>query len=141
MNNNSLFQGYQVGQTAFFEKKILEEHIIQFATVTEDNNPIHLDEEFAKKSIFKTRVSHGMLTASFFSTIFGTKFPGNGCIYLEQNLRFTNPVFLDDKVVATVTLTEIEPKSRILTFDTNCHVRDKLVVTGSAKILILKEPA
>lgn len=140
MKNNSLFQDYQVVQTAFFEKKILEEDVIQFATVTEDNNPIHLDEEFAKRSIFKARVSHGMLTASFFSTIFGTKFPGNGCIYLEQSLRFTNPVFLNDKVVATVTLTEIEPKSQILTFDTKCHVMDKLVVTGSAKIFILKEP-
>ena len=92
MKNNSIFQGYQVGQTVCFEKKILEEHIIQFSTVTEDNNPIHLDEEFAKRSTFKARVSHGTLTTSVFSTMFGTKFPVNGCIYLEQSLRFTNPV-------------------------------------------------
>jgi 3-hydroxybutyryl-CoA dehydratase len=106
----------------------------------EDNNPVHFDEEFTKKSILKTRFPHGLLAASFFSTIFETKFLGNECIYLEQNLRFTNPALFDDEVVATVTLTKIELKVLILTFDTNCHVRDNLVVTGSAKVSILKQP-
>ena len=77
-----------------------------------------------------------MLCGSLFSTIFGSKFPGEGCVYLEQNLSFRKPIFLNDKVNAKVDLIDIDNEKRILIFETKCEVDGKDVIVGSAKILI-----
>jgi len=84
----------EVGMEAAHERVVTGSDIETFAELSGDNNPVHLDAEFAAKSPFKARIAHGMLTASFISTILGTKLPGHGCIYLSQTLRFKAPVRL-----------------------------------------------
>ncbi len=126
----------EVGMTASFEKVLGDAEVRQFAELTGDNNPIHLDEDFAKETMFKQRIAHGMLTASLISTILGTKLPGTGVIYMSQNIRFRAPVFIGDKVVATVTVTEVNEKRRTATLSCECHVGDKLVLDGEAKGMV-----
>lgn len=72
-----------------------QQDVTDFARVTGDNNPVHLDEEFASKTIFKTRIMHGMLGACVFSKVFGTLFPGEGTIYLSQSVNFLKPMYVD----------------------------------------------
>ena len=97
----------EIGSSASLTRKVNESDVIAFADITGDNNPIHLDEEEAKKTVFKSRVVHGMLTASFISAILGTKLPGPGTIYLEQNLKFKKPVYVNDTVYVQVTVSDI----------------------------------
>lgn len=97
----------EIGSSASLTRKVNESDVIAFADITGDNNPIHLDEEEAKKTVFKSRVVHGMLTASFISAILGTKLPGPGTIYLEQSLKFKKPVYVNDTVYVQVTVSDI----------------------------------
>ena len=129
------------GMTAIFTRTVTEADILLFAGVSGDTNPVHLDEEFAKGTMFKGRIAHGMLTAGFISTVFGTKLPGPGCIYLSQSLKFKAPVRIGDTVKARVTATAIDPVKGRCTFATTAHVGDTLVVEGEAQILVPKRPA
>lgn len=81
--------------------------IIKFAEVTGDKNPVHLDAEYAAKTMFKVPIMHGMLGASLFSKVFGTLFPGDGTIYLKQSLAFLKPMFVDTAYEAVFTVKEI----------------------------------
>ena len=90
----------KVGQKASISRKITEKDILDFANIVGDFNPIHVDEKFAKKSIFKGNIAHGMLTASLISAVLGNKLPGPGYIYLKQELKFLKPVFPDDTITA-----------------------------------------
>lgn len=123
-----------VGMKAELTKKITDEDIIKFSEVSEDRNPLHLDEEYAKKTIFKERIAHGMLSASLISAVLGNKLPGEGSIYLEQNLKFIKPVFLGDIITARVEIIEVKDKN--ITLETNCYNQNnKIVLSGKAKIL------
>jgi len=90
-----------------YEFVFLQKDVEKFAEVTGDNNPIHLDENYAKTSIFGRRIMHGFLGASVFSKIFGTMFPGEGTIYLKQELKFLGPMFTDVEYVAIIEVKEI----------------------------------
>lgn len=115
-------------------KKITYEDIIKFSEVSEDRNPLHLDEEYAKKTIFKERIAHGMLSASLILAVLGNKLPGEGSIYLEQNLKFIKPVFLGDIITARVEIVEIKDKN--ITLETNCYNQNNIIVlSGKARIL------
>jgi 3-hydroxybutyryl-CoA dehydratase len=129
------------GMTAVFSKTVTEADIVLFAGVTGDTNPVHLDEEFAKPTLFKGRIAHGMLTAGFISAVFGTKLPGPGCIYLSQSLKFKAPVRIGDTVVARVTATAIDREKGRVTFATTAHVGSTLVMDGEAQLLVPKRPA
>ena len=111
--------------TAIFSKTVTEADIVLFAGISGDTNPVHLDEEFAKPTMFKGRIAHGMLTAGFISTVFGTKLPGPGCIYLSQNLKFKAPVRIGDTVRARVTVSAVDREKGRVTFATTCHVGDR----------------
>ena len=100
---NKLF----VGQSAYFSKTISESDVYGFAGIVGDFNSVHVNEIVAQKSIFGKRVAHGMLVGSLVSTVLGTKLPGEGTIYLEQNFQFLKPVYFGDTVTATVTVLEI----------------------------------
>ena len=128
------------GMTAVFSKTVTEADIVLFAGITGDTNPVHLDEEFAKPTLFKGRIAHGMLTAGFISAVFGTKLPGPGCIYLSQSLKFKAPVRIGDTVKARVTVNAIDPKGRV-TFVTTCHVGDTIVLDGEAQLMVPRRPA
>src|SRR3546814_7329516 len=95
-------QGYyidelSVGMTAVHTKTLTETDIVLFAGISGDSNPLHLNQEYASETMFEGRIAHGMLTASFISTVLGTKLPGPGCIYLKQDLRFLAPVRANDR--------------------------------------------
>jgi len=125
----------QVGMSRSISKQIGEAEIEMFAQVSEDRNPLHLDEAAAATSIFKTRIAHGMLSASLFSALIGERPPGHGSIYLSQNLRFTAPVKIGDTVTATVTVTNITPEKRRVSLDCVAKVGDKTVISGDALVL------
>lgn len=127
---------FSVGQNASFSKTITKEDVYEFAKLSGDYNPVHLDEAEAEKSIFKKRVAHGMLCASLISTVLGTVLPGKGTIYLSQDLKFCAPVYLGDTLRATVTIKEIQPRQRAVldTFVENQN--GKTVISGEAKVIL-----
>jgi 3-hydroxybutyryl-CoA dehydratase len=125
-----------IGMMASYAQTITDADVKAFAALSGDHNPVHLSEEYAENSRFKKRIAHGLLTASFFSAIFGTKLPGEGCVYAGQNLQFKRPVYLGDTVIAEVTVIAVDiPKKRV-TFETVCKVKGKAVTTGTAEIFI-----
>ncbi|MBF0266962.1 MAG: MaoC family dehydratase [Alphaproteobacteria bacterium] len=132
------FDEIKPGQTAIFGKTVTEADILTFAAVSGDTNPVHLNEDFAKPTMFKTRIAHGMLSAGFISTVIGTKLPGPGCIYVSQSLRFKAPVRIGDTVTARVEVTELIPEKRRLKLKTTCHCGDTVVIDGEAEVLIPK---
>ncbi len=125
-----------VGQTASYAKTVTEADIVLFAGVSGDTNPVHLNQDFAAKTMFKGRIAHGMLSAGFISTVLGTKLPGPGAIYLSQTLKFKAPVRAGDTVVARATVTGIVPDKRRVTLATTCHVGDTLVIEGEAVVMV-----
>lgn len=113
--------------------KISNDMVIKFAEVTGDVNPIHLDDEYAKKTIFKKRIVHGMLLVSFFSKLIANKYPGDGSIYLQQDVNFKNPCYIDDEVEVIVELIKNENNKFFLNTEV---IRDGLtLVIGSALII------
>lgn len=125
-----------VGMSSRFSKTLTDADIVMFSGVSGDTNPVHLDEEYAKTTIFKGRISHGMLSAGFISAVLGTKLPGPGCIYVSQSLRFKAPVRSGDTVTARVTVTEIIPEKSRAIFRTQCTVGDTVVIDGEATVMV-----
>jgi len=130
----------EVGMSAVFGKTITEADIQSFAGVSGDTNPLHLHEDFARTTMFKGRIAHGMLSASFISTVVGTKLPGPGAVYVSQTLNFKAPVKVGDCVTARATIREIVAEKRRVKFDTVCTVGDKVVLDGEATILVFNRP-
>ena len=130
------FEDLEVGMMDVFAKTITDADIITFAGVSGDTNPLHLSHEFASETIFEGCIAHGMLTASFISTVIGTKMPGPGCIYVSQNLRFKAPVRAGDTVTATCVVNKLIPEKRFVVLSTVCSVASKPVVEGEATIMV-----
>jgi|TARA_R110002094_G_scaffold77498_2_gene83939 3-hydroxybutyryl-CoA dehydratase len=128
----------KIGMTAVYAKTITEADILLYAGVSGDTNPVHLNAEFAEKTIFKERIAHGMLSAGLLSTLFGTKLPGPGAIYMNQSLNFKAPVCIGDTVVARVTLKEINGKR--VTFDCACTIDETVVLDGEATLMVSRRP-
>jgi len=124
------------GMTVSYSQTISDSDIKSFAGLSGDHNPVHVDAEYAESSRFGRRIAHGLMSAGFFSALFGTKLPGPGCVYVSQTLNFKRPVYIDDTVVATVTVTGVDIKSNRVSFDTVCKVKGKVVISGAAEIFI-----
>lgn len=139
MNTNEVGTIYldelEIGMTRSITKVIDEHAINLFAEVSEDRNPLHLDQAAGEASIFKTRIAHGMLSAGLFSALIGERLPGHGTIYMSQNLRFTAPVRIGETVTATVTVTNITPEKRRVALDCVARVGETVVITGDALVL------
>lgn len=140
-DSRDIHSGYYVeelapGMSALYARTITDADIVLFAGISGDGNPVHLNEDYAATTMFKGRIAHGMLTASFISTVLGTKLPGPGCIYLSQNLKFKAPVRSGDTVYARVTVTDVVPKQRKVTLTTVCTVNDLIVLEGEAQVLV-----
>ena len=127
-----------IGMTSSYEKTITDKDIQAFAAITGDTNPVHLDDEYAAATPFKARIAHGMMSAGLISTVLGTQLPGPGCIYLDQQIKFRAPVFIQDTVVATVTIEDINQRRGRVTLKTQCFVNDKLVTDGTASMMVDK---
>lgn len=130
------FEDMEVGMTDVYGKTITDADIVMFAGISGDINPVHLNHEFAAQTMFEGRIAHGMLTASFISTVIGTKLPGPGCIYVNQALRFKAPVRAGDTVRARATVTKLIPEKRLVELKTVCTVGDKLVLDGEATVMV-----
>ena len=128
----------KIGMSESYSQTITDSDIKSFAGISGDKNPIHMSDEYAENSRFKRRIAHGMLLSSFFSSIFGTRLPGNGCVYVNQSLSFKKPVYLNDTVTAIVTVTAIDFNKRRVFFDTICKVKNKIVIKGQAELYLPK---
>lgn len=126
----------EAGMMESYEQTITDADIQGFAGLSGDNNPIHMSDEYAAKSGFERRIAHGLLSASFFSGLFGTRLPGYGCVYVSQSLKFRRPVYLGDTVRATIEIVKIDRDRCRVFFKTVCRVRGRLVIDGEAEILI-----
>jgi len=126
----------KINSSYTYERIFTIEDVKLFANLSGDINPIHLNEEYAKKTIFKTRIVHGLFASSIFSMIIGTKFPGEGSIYLEQNLKFIKPIYPKKKYLFTVKVTHIREDKPIYTLSTICTDEDQHVfIEGNAIVL------
>lgn len=136
MQKELTYEEINLGDTTHFTKTVSESDIYQFAGITGDFNPMHIDVEYAKKTFFKDRIAHGMLTASFISTVLGMKLPGPNTIYLSQNLRFVGPVYIGDTIKAEVKVIEKIDAKKQIRLQTIVYKQDgSKVVEGEALVM------
>jgi 3-hydroxybutyryl-CoA dehydratase len=128
----------KIGMEVSYSQTITDGDIKAFSGISGDNNPIHMSDEYAKDSRYKRRIAHGMMSASFFSALFGTKVPGEGCVYVSQSLKFKRPVYLDDTVTASIIVTKVDLDKRRVFFRTICKVKNKIVIDGEAELFVPK---
>ena len=127
------YEDIKIGDEASLARTITEAHIVNYAGVTGDMNPVHVDAEQAAKSIFGERIAHGMLVAGLISAVLGNQLPGPNSIYLGQDLKFVAPVMIGDTIKVVVTVTGKRDEKRIITLRTTaCNQRGEMVVDGSA---------
>jgi len=136
MEKGMMIDQLEVGQIHESSVTITEEMIERFAQATGDHNPIHLDEDYAKGTIFKTRVAHGMLQAGILSGVIGTRFPGVGTIYLSQTLKFLKPVFIGDEITFRLMVVELLKEKNRARLETVCiNQRGETILTGEALVM------
>ena len=124
-----------MGMTRYIRKVITDRDIEQFAEISTDHNPVHLDDEYARDTIFEGRIAHGMLTAGLVSAVIGEQLPGHGTIYMSQNLKFLAPVRPGDLVHAEVKVLDMVIDKRRVKLDCRCEVNGKNVLVGEAIVL------
>lgn len=132
------FADLKVGQAAQKQFRVSAEHVIEFAKISGDNNPLHLDPEYAARTQFGQVIAPGLLVSSHISALIAMRLPGPGSIYVEQNLRFRAPVFLDEELTASVLVEELEPEgSRVVLTTSVTKAGGEIVISGFA---IVKAP-
>jgi len=123
------------GMSAELVKTVSERDVALFGEVSGDTNPVHFDETFARNTPFKGRIAHGVLTASYISTVLGMEMPGPGTIFLGLSIRFKAPVRIGDTVRAVCTVREVLAERRRVIFDCACTVGDVVVLEGEATVM------
>lgn len=126
----------QTGMTVSYSQTITDADIKAYAGLSGDHNPVHVNDEYAHSSRFGKRIAHGLMSAGFFSALFGTRLPGPGCVYVSQSLQFKRPVYMGDTVVATVKVRSVDIGKCRVFFETICTVGGKVVIKGEAEIYI-----
>ena len=134
------FEDLAPGMSAVFSKTITEADLLMFAGVSGDTNPLHLDEDFASRTMFESRIAHGMLTASLVSTVLGTRLPGPGAVYVSQNMRFLAPVRIGDTVIARAQVAELVGQAAPRAHDHGLHGRREKVLDGEAVLMVPARP-
>jgi 3-hydroxybutyryl-CoA dehydratase len=130
------FEDMSVGMTHQTEHVITEKDIELFAEVSGDRNPLHMDEEFAKKTPFGQRIAHGALTASYISGILGNDLPGPGSIFVGLNMRFRRPVLIGSLVIVKVEVIEMRERGNRVTLKVSCNVDGKAAISGEAMVMV-----
>ncbi|MGB3408266.1 MAG: MaoC family dehydratase [Jannaschia sp.] len=125
----------EIGMSRSLRKVVTDRDIELFAEVSTDHNPVHLDDDYARDTIFEGRIAHGMLTAGLISAVIGEQLPGHGTVYLGQTLKFLAPVRPGDLVEAVVTVTDMDIAKRRVTMETCCVIDGKTVLKGEAVVL------
>ncbi|WP_041527668.1 MaoC family dehydratase [Paracoccus aminophilus] len=130
-----VIEDLEIGMSRHLHKVVTDRDIELFAEVSTDRNPVHLDEDYARDTMFQGRIAHGMLTAGLISAVIGEQLPGHGTVYLGQSLKFMAPVRPGDLVRAEVTVEAIDHQKRRVTLATRCYVGDTVVLKGEAIVL------
>jgi 3-hydroxybutyryl-CoA dehydratase len=126
---------FQEGDGFRWERHISADEVKQFAEIVGDQNPVHIDAEFAEKSFFNKRIVHGAFLSGLVSKVLGMDFPGQGTVYISQNSVFKRPVYVDTTVTVEVKVTQVIPEKRRLVLDTNIsNSNGEVCVTGSATV-------
>ena len=125
----------EMGMTRYIRKIITDRDNEQFAEISTDHNPVHLDDDYARDTIFEGRIAHGMLTAGLISAVIGEQLPGHGTIYMSQNLKFLAPVRPGDLVHAEVRVVDMVIDKRRVKLNCRCEVNGKNVLVGEAMVL------
>lgn len=126
----------ETGMSESVSKSFSDRDVAMYAELSTDNNPLHLDEEFAAQARTGGRVVHGMVTASLISAIIGTRLPGPGCLWMGQEMRFLAPVRIGETVQATATLEDVDRPRQRVRLATTCRVDGKTVLDGSAMVWV-----
>lgn len=129
------------GQTYTHDFKFTQDEVARFAEVTGDKNPVHLDAEYAAKTMFKKPIMHGMLSASLFSKVFGTLFPGEGTIYLKQSLNFLKPMYVETDYVAEFTVKEVIADKNRAVVETLIKDKNSQLVCTSGEAVVMNVSA
>lgn len=134
-----MYMELKVGDKFSTDRLVTDDLIRKFADLSGDHNPIHLDDEAARNTRFGRRIAHGMLSGAFISAVLGYEFSERRIVYLSQTLKFTAPVFIDDTVTATATVTHIREDKPIVILETVCtNQNGETLVTGEATVMILE---
>lgn len=132
------YSDLSLGQSAEVTHTVTEEDIKIFGDLSGDYNPLHFDEEWAKTTMFKGRIAHGLLSASYISTAIGMKLPGPGTIYLGQSMKFMGPVRIGDTITARVEVAALNDEKKRVTLKTICtNQNDEVVIDGEALIMLM----
>ena len=133
------YEDIKIGQHAEYVRTVTSEDIEMFGQVSGDYNPLHFNEDWAKTTMFKGRIAHGILTATYVSTVIGMKLPGPGTIYISQNMKFRRPVRIGDTITARVEVISKNDEKEFLTLKTACiNQEDKVVLDGEAVVTLMK---
>ena len=133
------YSDLSMGQSAEVTHTVTEEDVKTFGDLSGDYNPLHFDEEWAKKTMFGGRIAHGILSASFISTAIGMHLPGPGTIYMSQSMRFLGPVKIGDTIISRVEIIKLNDEKERVTLRTTCtNQDDKLVLDGEALVTLMK---
>lgn len=130
-----------VGMFAETAMVVSGDKIDTFANLSGDFNPIHVDEEFAKTTMFGKRIAHGALSASLISAILGNDLPGPGAVFVELNMRFRRPAFIDDEITARAEVADINERTGRVKMKVSCSVNGKQIIRGDAGVVVPKRPA
>ncbi len=130
----------EIGMSAEASMVVNGERIDTFAELTGDKNPIHIDDEFAKTTMFGRRIAHGALSASLISAILGNDLPGPGAVFVELNMRFRRPAFIDDEIIAKAEVAEINERTGRVKMKVSCSVNGKQIIRGEAGVIVPKRP-
>lgn len=125
-----------IGESFEFEREISAHDVVLFSEISGDKNPLHLDEEYAKTTIFGECIAHGALTASFISAALGSHFPGPGCIFVALNMRFMRPVKIGSTVTTRVTVKEKDDRKNLVTFEVASILNGKNAISGDATVMV-----
>jgi 3-hydroxybutyryl-CoA dehydratase len=128
------------GMSESFAKTVTERDVELFGEVSGDMNPVHFDETYARHTVFRGRIAHGMLSLSYLSTVLGMQMPGPGTIFMSASSRFKAPVRIGDTVVSTVTVRDVTSEKRRVVFDFICKVGETTVVDGEALVMAPQRP-
>lgn len=130
------FEDPAVGMTGVYSRTVTESDIVLFCGISGDTEPLRLNRECAARARFGGAIAHGMLSASFISTVLGAELPGPGAIYVNRNCRFRAPVRAGDTVVARATVAELAPARRQARLETTCRVDGKAAIDGEALLMV-----
>ena len=133
------YEDIRIGQHAEYVRTVTSEDIEMFGQVSGDYNPLHFNEDWAKTTMFKGRIAHGILTATYVSTVIGMKLPGPGTIYISQSMKFRRPVRIGDEITARVEVIDKNDEKEFLTLKTVCvNQEGKMVLDGEAVVTMMR---